>query len=191
MGLLTLLRKLKGSNKEARILVLGLDNAGKTTILKKLSDEDPTNTTPTQGFNIKSLQQDGFKLNVWDIGGQKAIRPYWKNYYKNTDSLVFVVDSADKRRLKEAAEQLKSILVEEELANVPLLVFANKQDLLSAMEAEEVSVFFCLLWNTWLSLCEKWVCFIGVVCVLLVLGTQFLSPFLTSFFVLLFRCSRE
>ena len=138
MGLLTLLRKLKGSNKEARMLVLGLDNAGKTTILKKLSDEDPTNTTPTQGFNIKSLQQDGFKLNVWDIGGQKAIRPYWKNYYKNTDSLVFVVDSADKRRLKEAAEQLKSILVEEELANVPLLVFANKQDLLSAMEAEEV-----------------------------------------------------
>ena len=141
MGLLTLLRKLKGSNKEARILVLGLDNAGKTTILKKLSDEDPTNTTPTQGFNIKSLQQDGFKLNVWDIGGQKAIRPYWKNYYKNTDSLVFVVDSADKRRLKEAAEQLKSILVEPELAGVPLLVFANKQDLLSAMEAEEVSVF--------------------------------------------------
>ena len=138
MGLLTLLRKLKGSNKEARILVLGLDNAGKTTILKKLSDEDPTNTTPTQGFNIKSLQQDGFKLNVWDIGGQKAIRPYWKNYYKNTDSLVFVVDSADKRRLKEAAEQLKSILVEPELAGVPLLVFANKQDLLSAMEAEEV-----------------------------------------------------
>eukprot|EP00591_Stephanopyxis_turris_P002571 CAMPEP_0195516854 /NCGR_PEP_ID=MMETSP0794_2-20130614/8868_1 /TAXON_ID=515487 /ORGANISM="Stephanopyxis turris, Strain CCMP 815" /LENGTH=183 /DNA_ID=CAMNT_0040645555 /DNA_START=77 /DNA_END=628 /DNA_ORIENTATION=- len=138
MGLLTLLRKLKGSNKEARILVLGLDNAGKTTILKKLSDEDPTNTTPTQGFNIKSLQQDGFKLNVWDIGGQKAIRPYWKNYYKNTDSLVFVVDSADKRRLKEAAEQLKAILVEEELAGVPLLVFANKQDLLSAMEAEEV-----------------------------------------------------
>lgn len=43
---------------------------------------------PTQGFNIKSLQQEGFKLNVWDIGGQKAIRPYWKNYYENTDALV-------------------------------------------------------------------------------------------------------
>jgi hypothetical protein len=57
--------------------VLGLDNAGKTTILKKLSDEDITTITPTQGFNIKSLMHDGLKLNVWDIGGQKSIRPYW------------------------------------------------------------------------------------------------------------------
>ena len=57
--------------------MLGLDNAGKTTILKKLSDEDITTITPTQGFNIKSLMHDGLKLNVWDIGGQKSIRPYW------------------------------------------------------------------------------------------------------------------
>ena len=70
MGLLTLLRKLKRSDKEARILVLGLDNGGKTTILKKLSDEDIAHIMPTQGFNIKSLMHDGFKLNVWDIGGK-------------------------------------------------------------------------------------------------------------------------
>ena len=126
MGLLTLLRKLKRADKEARILVLGLDNAGKTTILKKLSDEDIDTIMPTQGiyiyiyyisvslshtqsqsldhslppislslppspigFNIKSLDHDGFKLNVWDIGGQKSIRPYWKNYYENTDGLVY------------------------------------------------------------------------------------------------------
>lgn len=69
MGLLKLLQKLKRSDKEARILVLGLDNAGKTTILKKLSDEDLHHIMPTQGFNIKSLQHNGFKLNVWDIGG--------------------------------------------------------------------------------------------------------------------------
>ena len=72
----TLLRKLKRSDNEARILVLGLDNSGKTTILKKLSEEDISHIMPTQGFNIKSLMQDGFKLNVWDIGGQKSIRPY-------------------------------------------------------------------------------------------------------------------
>ena len=66
----TLLRKLKRSDNEARILVLGLDNSGKTTILKKLSEEDISHIMPTQGFNIKSLMQDGFKLNVWDIGGQ-------------------------------------------------------------------------------------------------------------------------
>ena len=70
MGLLTLLRKLKRTDKEARILVLGLDNAGKTTILRKLADEDITHTMPTQGFNIKSVIHEGFKLNVWDIGGR-------------------------------------------------------------------------------------------------------------------------
>ena len=66
---MTLLRRLRKNEGEARILVLGLDNAGKTTILKKLSEEDITTITPTQGFNIKSLVHDGFKLNVWDIGG--------------------------------------------------------------------------------------------------------------------------
>ena len=75
MGLLKLLQKLKRSEKEARILVLGLDNAGKTTILKKLSDEDLHHIMPTQGFNIKSLQHKGFKLNVWDIGGEN-INPH-------------------------------------------------------------------------------------------------------------------
>jgi ADP-ribosylation factor-like protein 3 len=73
MGLLTLLRKLKRTDKEARILVLGLDNAGKTTILKKLADEDITHTMPTQGFNIKSVVHEGFKLNVWDIGGEQFV----------------------------------------------------------------------------------------------------------------------
>jgi ADP-ribosylation factor-like protein 3 len=75
MGLLTLLRKLKRTDKEARILVLGLDNAGKTTILKKLADEDITTTMPTQGFNIKSVIHEGFKLNVWDIGGISSFHP--------------------------------------------------------------------------------------------------------------------
>lgn len=88
-GLLSILRKLKSSpNKELRILLLGLDNAGKTTLLKALASEDITHITPTQGFNIKSVQSEGFKLNVWDIGGQRNIRPYWRNYFENTDVLV-------------------------------------------------------------------------------------------------------
>ena len=82
--------------------------------------------------------QDGFKLNVWDIGGQKAIRPYWKNYYENTDGLVYVVDSSDELRLAECSEELQQLLVEENLQNVPLLVFANKQDLQFALDAEQV-----------------------------------------------------
>jgi len=75
---------------------------------------------------------------VWDIGGQKAIRPYWKNYYDNTDGLVFVVDSSDEERLNECIEELNALLVEEGLVKVPLLVYANKQDLQFALEAEEI-----------------------------------------------------
>ena len=75
---------------------------------------------------------------MWDIGGQKAIRPYWKNYYDNTDGMVFVVDSSDEERLNECVEELNALLVEEGLAKVPLLVYANKQDLQFALEAEEI-----------------------------------------------------
>lgn len=139
MGLLTLLRKLKKSEREPRILILGLDNAGKTSILRKLSDEDPTQTQPTQGFNIKSVNCEGFKLNMWDIGGQKAIRAYWPNYFDEVDCLIFVVDSADRRRLEETAKELETLLNEEKLAGVPLLIFANKMDLSTALPAADVS----------------------------------------------------
>eukprot|EP01039_Chlorochromonas_danica_P010961 gene10961-12187_t len=139
MGLLTLLRKLKKSDQEARLLVLGLDNSGKTTILKKLSDEDISQIMPTQGFNIKSLMHDGFKLNVWDIGGQKSIRPYWRNYYDQTDALVYVIDSADRRRMEETSVELQQLLDEEKLSHVPLLVLANKQDLLNALSPAEIT----------------------------------------------------
>ena len=137
-GLLKILRGLRKSEKEARILVLGLDNSGKTTILKALSDEDTENIAPTQGFNIKALSREGFKLNVWDIGGQKAIRAYWPNYFEGTDGLVYVVDSSDEERLAESTEELATLLAEAELAGVPLLVFSNKQDLDLALDAEEV-----------------------------------------------------
>jgi len=106
MGLLSQLRALKKKQGEARILVLGLDNAGKTTILRSLSSEDISTIMPTQGFNIKSLSQDGFKLNVWDIGGQREIRPYWRNYYDQTDALIYVVDSADEMRVQEVKDNL-------------------------------------------------------------------------------------
>lgn len=138
MGLLKLLRKLKRSDKEARILVLGLDNAGKTTILRKLSDEDARDIMPTQGFNIKSLTHEGFKLNMWDIGGQKSIRPYWRNYYEGTDVLIYVVDSSDEKRMDEAAGELTALCKESKLAECPILIFANKQDLLSSQEPEEI-----------------------------------------------------
>ena len=100
MGLLSILRKLKSSpEKELRILLLGLDNAGKTTLLKQLASEDVSHITPTQGFNIKSVQSEGFKLNVWDIGGQRKIRPYWRNYFE-VCLLTFNFDRGNKLVLK-------------------------------------------------------------------------------------------
>ncbi|KAG5446777.1 ADP-ribosylation factor protein 3 [Clonorchis sinensis] len=140
MGLLTLLRKLKSKpDQEVRILLLGLDNAGKTTILKYLASEDITQTTPTQGFNIKSVHSQGFKLNVWDIGGQRKIRPYWRNYFENTDVLIYVIDSADRKRFEETGEELSELLAEDKLTGVPFIVFANKQDLLNAETADKIS----------------------------------------------------
>ncbi|KAJ8300963.1 hypothetical protein KUTeg_022482 [Tegillarca granosa] len=140
VGLLSLLRKLRsGEGQELRILLLGLDNAGKTTILKSLASEDVTHITPTQGFNIKSVVQDRFKLNVWDIGGQRKIRPYWRNYFENTDVLIFVVDSSDMKRREEAATELQELLEDDKLMGVPVLVFANKQDLQFAKDAQDIS----------------------------------------------------
>ncbi|ESO98977.1 hypothetical protein LOTGIDRAFT_187225 [Lottia gigantea] len=140
MGLLSLLRRLRGNTqKELRILLLGLDNAGKTTLLKTLASEDVTHITPTQGFNIKTVQSAGFNLNVWDIGGQRRIRPYWKNYFENTDILIYVIDSADRKRFEETGEELNDLLEEERLAGVPVIIFANKQDLVSAASATDIS----------------------------------------------------
>ncbi|CAI8029481.1 ADP-ribosylation factor-like protein 3 [Geodia barretti] len=147
MGLLSLLRKFrKQPSRELRILILGLDNAGKTTVLRVLASEQDEikNTTPTQGFNVKSVHSQGFKLNIWDIGGQRTIRPYWKHYFEGTDVLIFVVDSADMMRMDETGEELSELLQEHKLAGVPLLVFANKQDLDLAMPPDEIAEKFQL-----------------------------------------------
>ncbi|EFA10265.2 ADP-ribosylation factor-like protein 3 [Tribolium castaneum] len=140
MGLLSLLRKLRAApERELRLLLLGLDNAGKTTILKTLASEDINHITPTAGFNIKSVISEGFKLNVWDIGGQRKIRPYWKNYFENTDVLIYVVDSSDKKRLEETGIELYELLTDDKLQDVPLLVYANKQDLPEALTAADLA----------------------------------------------------
>lgn len=140
MGLLDILRKLRSApQEELRILLLGLDNAGKTTLLKVLAAEDISHITPTQGFNIKSVQSAGFKLNVWDIGGQRKIRPYWHNYFENTDVLIYVIDSSDRKRFDETNQELAELLDEEKLHGVPLLIYANKQDLLNAARPSEIT----------------------------------------------------
>ena len=138
MGLLALIQKLKRNDRETRIVVLGLDNSGKTSIVTKLGGGDISEIKPTQGFNVKSLVQDKLTLNLWDIGGQKTIRPYWRNYFDHTDALVYVIDSSDMMRMEETGIELGQLLDEEKLEGVPVLIFANKQDLLNASSAEEI-----------------------------------------------------
>ncbi|EPS95894.1 hypothetical protein FOMPIDRAFT_1131646 [Fomitopsis schrenkii] len=138
MGLLTIIRKNRQKEKEMRILFLGLDNAGKTTILKKLNGEDIMGISPTLGFNIKTFVHRQYTLNIWDVGGQRTLRPYWRNYFEQTDALVWVVDSGDRMRMNDCKEELHSLLLEDRLAGASLLVFANKQDLQGSMSSADI-----------------------------------------------------
>lgn len=119
--------------------MLGLDGAGKTTILYKLKLNETVNTIPTIGFNVETVTFQKLTLTVWDVGGQQKIRPLWKYYFPNTTTLVFVIDSSDVERLPDAKEELFSLLAENELAEAQLLVFANKQDMPNAKTPAELT----------------------------------------------------
>lgn len=136
MGLLKILKKTKEKEKEMRLLILGLDNAGKTTILKKFNGEDISQISPTLGFNIKTLYYASYKLNVWDVGGQTTIRSYWRNYFEQTDGLIWVVDSSDLVRLEDCKKELHNLLKQEKLAGATLMIFCNKQDIAGALSSE-------------------------------------------------------
>jgi small GTP-binding protein len=127
------------SKRDVRMLMVGLDAAGKTTILYQLKMNETVKTIPTIGFNVETLDYKGLNFTVWDVGGQDKIRVLWKHYYQNTDGLIFVVDSNDKDRVDDAAEELKKMLAEEELKDCVLLVMANKQDLKDAYSPNEVT----------------------------------------------------
>jgi len=130
---------LFSTKKEKRILMVGLDAAGKTTVLYKLKLGEIVTTIPTIGFNVETVQYKKINFTVWDVGGQDKIRPLWRHYYSNTNGLIFVVDSNDRDRIHEAAEELQKMLREDELKDAVLLVFANKQDLPGAMSVTEMT----------------------------------------------------
>ena len=125
--------------REMRILMVGLDAAGKTTILYKLKLGEVVNTIPTIGFNVETVEYKNISFNVWDVGGQDKIRLLWRHYYTNTQGLIYVVDSNDRDRIEENREELHKMLAEEELKDAVLLVFANKQDLPGALTCPEIT----------------------------------------------------
>ncbi|KZZ89185.1 Small GTPase superfamily, ARF type [Moelleriella libera RCEF 2490] len=116
-------------SKEMRLLMLGLDAAGKTTILYKLKLGQDVTTIPTVGFNVETVTYKNVKFNVWDVGGQDKIRPLWRHYFSGTQGLIFVIDSSDRARMDEARQELHRIINDREMKDSLLLVFANKQDL--------------------------------------------------------------
>mmetsp|Transcript_5331 Transcript_5331/g.7859 ORF Transcript_5331/g.7859 Transcript_5331/m.7859 type:complete len:182 (-) Transcript_5331:153-698(-) len=126
-------------NKEMRILMVGLDAAGKTTVLYKLKLGEVVTTIPTIGFNVETVEYKNINFTVWDVGGQDKIRPLWRHYYQNTQGIIFVVDSNDKERLDMAKEELDKMLQEDELRDAVVLVFANKQDLPQALKVNQIT----------------------------------------------------
>merc|ERR1711892_205612 len=127
------------SKKDMRILMVGLDSAGKTTILYKLKLGEIVTTIPTIGFNVETVEYKNIGFTVWDVGGQDKIRPLWRHYFQNTQAVIFVVDSNDRERVSEARDELARMLNEDDLREAVLLVFANKQDLPRAMNAAEIT----------------------------------------------------
>ena len=119
--------------------MVGLDAAGKTTILYKLKLGEVVTTIPTIGFNVEAVTYKNVTFTVWDVGGQDKIRPLWRHYYEDAQGVIFVVDSNDSSRFAEARNELQSMLSEPDLREATLLVYANKQDLPNAKSVAEVT----------------------------------------------------
>ncbi|XP_078531282.1 E3 ubiquitin-protein ligase TRIM23 isoform X2 [Lissotriton helveticus] len=133
-----------GPKMEIRVVTLGLDGAGKTTILFKLKQDEFMQPIPTIGFNVETVEYKNLKFTIWDVGGKHKLRPLWKHYYLNTQAVVFVIDSSYRDRVTEAHSELAKLLTEKELRDALLLIFANKQDVAGALSVEEVTELLSL-----------------------------------------------
>eukprot|EP00009_Paramoeba_aestuarina_P008095 CAMPEP_0201524196 /NCGR_PEP_ID=MMETSP0161_2-20130828/21171_1 /ASSEMBLY_ACC=CAM_ASM_000251 /TAXON_ID=180227 /ORGANISM="Neoparamoeba aestuarina, Strain SoJaBio B1-5/56/2" /LENGTH=165 /DNA_ID=CAMNT_0047923489 /DNA_START=21 /DNA_END=515 /DNA_ORIENTATION=+ len=135
MGFLTFYRKRKKKDRELRILLLGLDNAGKSSTLCRIFEESPENIAPTFGFLIRSWVSENHLIHFWDIGGQCSLRPFWQNYFEKTDGIIWVVDGSDIDRFEEHVREFRNILQDVRIQGVSVLVLVNKRDLYT--DAEE------------------------------------------------------
>ncbi|KAK2819482.1 hypothetical protein Q7C36_021128 [Tachysurus vachellii] len=132
-----------GPFQPLHVVMLGLDSAGKTTVLYRLKFNEFVNTVPTIGFNTERIRLNngaarGISCHVWDVGGQEKLRPLWKSYSRCTDGIVYVVDSVDAERLDEAKAELHKVTRLTENQGAPLLIIANKQDLPGSLPAADI-----------------------------------------------------
>ncbi|CAL6002645.1 ADP-ribosylation_factor like protein 2a [Hexamita inflata] len=130
-----------GTQQSKNILILGLDNSGKTTLLKKISAEDSTVSLPTLGYTEKQLKLKNINIKCIEVGGRQQLRSTWDQFYKNIDQLIWVVDAADHRRMQEVSLEIDIVLTKliQVKNKVSVLVLANKCDLQLAMTEAEVA----------------------------------------------------
>ena len=159
-GLMSNLCATLSTKKEHRVLFMGLDFAGKTTVLYQLKLGKVVTTIPTIGYNVEDIQHNNLTLTCWDVGGRDQGRALWRHYYQNTEAIIFVIDSNDRERICDKNEngntsdntidaskqfnssvktEIKYLISEPELKDVVLLIFANKQDLPNAMSVQEIT----------------------------------------------------
>nr|XP_020488287.1 ADP-ribosylation factor-like protein 5C [Labrus bergylta] len=131
-------------DREHKVVVVGLDNAGKTTILYQFLTKEAVHTSPTIGSNVEEIIVSNTHFLVWDIGGQDSLRASWYSYYFNTEIVILVVDSTDRERLTATKDELHRMLSHEDLQNAAVLILANKQDVKGSMTASEISQFLTL-----------------------------------------------
>ena len=125
------------SRSNFKIIILGIQNAGKTTILYRLSLGQLVQTTPTIGSNVEEISYNNVKLQAWDLGGQESTRSVWDVYFVNTDAIIYVIDTHD-TNYEESKNQFYKLLENEALKNTVILIYANKQDLSGAKGVNEI-----------------------------------------------------
>ncbi|CAM2108855.1 putative ADP-ribosylation factor-like protein 5C isoform X1 [Lepidochelys kempii] len=131
-------------SQEHKVIIVGLDNAGKTTILYQFLMNEVVHTSPTIGSNVEEIILRKTHFLMWDIGGQETLRSTWNTYYSNTEFVILVIDSTDRERLTVTKEELYKMLAHEDLQNAAVLIFANKQDVKNSMTTSEISKFLTL-----------------------------------------------
>ncbi|XP_068644143.1 uncharacterized protein [Aristolochia californica] len=139
------------SKTEFHVLILGIDKAGKTTLLEKLKTLysnleglPPDRIVPTVGLNICRIEASNTKLVFWDLGGQMGLRTIWEKYYDESHAIIYVIDAACPSRFEDSKSALEKVLRHGDLQGAPLLILANKQDLSGAVSADELSRYLDL-----------------------------------------------
>ena len=132
------LKTLGFANREATVVVVGLDNAGKTTLLHRLKTGTVRSFAPTERVKEQSFKIGGVNFTGWDLGGHDAVRHLWAEYYVKHDAIVFMVDCTDVKRFEEAQVELEEILSDEDVDEIPVLILSNKIDRKDAVVLDDV-----------------------------------------------------